>query len=986
MSLTTGWRLLLFLLLMVAAVVGEVSKRPASTKALHCETGNHTCHQDAACVSTRKAYRCKCKPGFNGDGKVCKDEDECHQENGGCVHLCINTPGNFTCACNDGFTLGPDGKDCLDKNECFENKGGCSHQCVNSLGSFECKCSSGYSLDAVGKKCVFGEWCRIKHGCDHGCRTASTSNKVECYCRNGYFLHSDGKTCIRDCELGNGGCQHICNTTANGPVCTCAPRYILNPDGKTCTASCSVNNGGCERKCADSINGPVCSCPEGFKLHQDGRSCIDVDECEKKTDGCSHMCENIKGGFECVCPPGYKVSSDYKTCVDIDECIIEGACDHRCENLPGSFQCHCKQGYQLYGVTHCADVNECAVQNGGCAHMCNNSEGSYTCSCNPGLKLHPNKHDCIDVKQCISLVQQPNSILTCVPVGPKEQHCVMSCTENAFLINQDGVFNSTSVSFRCGPSTNYEWTNMEAGLPQCSTNILAPSFTKKARFVLIRDSCVVGPGEIEMMKQNLTDTFNTDKRYKCNNSCQVNFLDLLCGSRRKKFRQMVRRNRKQLVTAEFELQINPNKITENCDVDCRSKRTLKRFNRLLKKARQSVKRQKFPVRLENKDYKPIKKSFKSDKETDELCVEGTQLINKTCIGCTFGSFYDSKTKKCQVCPRGTYQDKEAQLLCKDCPNKETGSGIEGATALQQCNDLCEPGTYSASGQKPCLACPVGTYQPKYGRITCIPCGVGLRTKSIGNTGFQDCISKVTCQAGHHYNITTQTCSICPRGFYQSKPGQDFCYPCPGKTMTDFEGSVSPEDCKDRRCGQHMGDFFGVLESPNYPGNYPINIECVWKIQPQKRRRILIIIPKIELGDKDQCGDIIVMRKSKNSYTHSTFETCESRERPIAFTARSKKLWIQFKSNGNSTARGFSIPFVAYNEEYESLIEDIVRDGRLYSTYQHQQIFKDRQLLTALLEVIATPYNYLKYANVSHTMFPPSFFKLLTPKVRKFFQT
>ena len=27
------------------------------------------------------------------------------------------------------------------------------------------------------------------------------------------------------------------------------------------------------------------------------------------------------------------------------------------------------------------------------------------------------------------------------------------------------------------------------------------------------------------------------------------------------------------------------------------------------------------------------------------------------------------------------------------------------------------------------------------------------------------------------------------------------------------------------------------------------------------------------------------------------------------------------------------------EEYQSLIEDIVKDGRLYSSYQHQQIFK-----------------------------------------------
>ncbi|CAG5126622.1 unnamed protein product, partial [Candidula unifasciata] len=423
-----------------------------------------------------------------------------------------------------------------------------------------------------------------------------------------------------------------------------------------------------------------------------------------------------------------------------------------------------------------------------------------------------------------------------------------------------------------------------------------------------------------------------------------------------------------------------------CDVDCTAKRNLQRFNRAFKKFKRAVRRQKYIVRFENKEFKPVRRSFMPDKNIKELCKDGMQLFNNSCIGCTFGTFYNKETRKCQLCPRGTYQDMEGQLLCKDCPNRLPGSGVEGATMLSHCSELCEQGTFSASGFKPCMACQVGTFQPYFGRTFCLSCGSNMKTKSTGSTGFKDCVSRKLCESGHYYNISTHTCSQCGKGFYQPSTGQDYCFPCPGKTSTDFVGSISPDDCKDRRCGRHMGDFFGVLESPNYPGNYPINIECVWKIRPEKQRRILIIIPKIELGDGEDCGDKVVMRKSKSPQSQSTFETCESRERPIAFTARSKKLWIQFVSNGNKTARGFSIPFVTYDEQYESLIEDIVRDGRLYSSKQHQQIFKDRQLLTALLEVIATPNTYLKYANVSHTMFPPSFFKLLTPKVRRFFQT
>jgi hypothetical protein len=50
--------------------------------------------------------------------------------------------------------------------------------------------------------------------------------------------------------------------------------------------------------------------------------------------------------------------------------------------------------------------------------------------------------------------------------------------------------------------------------------------------------------------------------------------------------------------------------------------------------------------------------------------------------------------------------------------------------------------------------------------------------------------------------------------------------------------------------------------------------------------------------------------SSNSVT--TYETCQTYERPIAFTSRSKKLWIQFKSNEGNSAKGFQVPYVTYD--------------------------------------------------------------------------
>lgn len=66
---------------------------------------------------------------------------------------------------------------------------------------------------------------------------------------------------------------------------------------------------------------------------------------------------------------------------------------------------------------------------------------------------------------------------------------------------------------------------------------------------------------------------------------------------------------------------------------------------------------------------------------------------------------------------------------------------------------------------------------------------------------------------------------------------------------------------DRQCGGELGDFTGYIESPNYPGNYPANVECTWTINPPPKRRILIVVPEIYLPIEDECGDYLVMRKS-----------------------------------------------------------------------------------------------------------------------------
>lgn len=61
------------------------------------------------------------------------------------------------------------------------------------------------------------------------------------------------------------------------------------------------------------------------------------------------------------------------------------------------------------------------------------------------------------------------------------------------------------------------------------------------------------------------------------------------------------------------------------------------------------------------------------------------------------------------------------------------------------------------------------------------------------------------------------------------------------------------------CPFYTKDGLGILESPNFPGEYPSNHECHWRVRPGRNKRILAIISNIQL-DQD-CGDLLTIRKT-----------------------------------------------------------------------------------------------------------------------------
>ncbi|KAK3595925.1 hypothetical protein CHS0354_032433 [Potamilus streckersoni] len=419
-----------------------------------CREGVQNCDVNADCIPTGEgSYRCECRNGFEGDGRVCFDIDECSGSIITCdVNArCYNVPGSFQCQCLPDFK--GDGRICIRDvqlcgNEvCVENA-----RCVydQEIQQPKCECKPGFvqqqsACVPVSFSCNEVEICAKNAECVYD----RLEQRYRCECLEGYSGDGEDsctKPGLEECNCDpNADCFY--DTQRFGYRCQCKEGYT--GDGTSCTliavlpSICDDCHPNAQCVFNQTSQQYQCRCAEGFQGN--GYRCEQVD-CIVQTQLCDVNARCLPDGtgtHRCVCKEGYR--GDGRRC-EQEGCNVVNDCDINAQCIPdpldtSRYFCRCNQGYEGNGkvcirrvvpcneVDNCSEFAECVYDPNALSYRCRCRRGydgnGFTCTArgdncreNPGL-CDPNASCLLNVDTflCVCNENYRGDGKSCAPIS-----------------------------------------------------------------------------------------------------------------------------------------------------------------------------------------------------------------------------------------------------------------------------------------------------------------------------------------------------------------------------------------------------------------------------------------------------------------------------------------------------------------------------------------------------------------------------------------
>ncbi|KAM7170115.1 scavenger receptor cysteine-rich domain-containing protein DMBT1-like isoform 2-T2 [Macrochelys suwanniensis] len=134
------------------------------------------------------------------------------------------------------------------------------------------------------------------------------------------------------------------------------------------------------------------------------------------------------------------------------------------------------------------------------------------------------------------------------------------------------------------------------------------------------------------------------------------------------------------------------------------------------------------------------------------------------------------------------------------------------------------------------------------------------------------------------------------------------------TPSDFP-STSPATINSTNgsCGGYLSTASGSFSSPFFPGNYPVNVQCVWRIEVKNNYYIRLIFKHLELEVSYNCVyDFVEVYDGPLNTSPLLGRICAGSN--YTFTSSSNTMSVLFSSDYSYTRSGFSAYYDSFPEK------------------------------------------------------------------------